>query len=228
MPERGVKPKRKEVSWSPRLAYAVGLMATDGCLSVDGRHIDLTSKDKEQLENFMRCIDKEIPITHKISGYTKKPVTRIQFSDVGLYNFFVSIGLTSRKTKTIGELIIPDDVFFDFLRGHLDGDGCFYSYYDTRWKNSFMFYLLFMSASKSHVVWIRATIQRLSGARGHITHAGKKGREIYTVRYGKAASLAICERLYANPTSICLTRKRLKIVRALGIVGLTLPKGRGE
>ncbi len=48
-------PKRT-YEWSPEIAYSVGLMASDGCLSKDGRHIDLTSVDIEQLENFSRAI----------------------------------------------------------------------------------------------------------------------------------------------------------------------------
>ncbi len=38
------------MKWTANLAYAVGLITTDGCLSKDGRHIDLTSKDLEQCE----------------------------------------------------------------------------------------------------------------------------------------------------------------------------------
>lgn len=41
-----MKPKGKPVKWSPKIAYAVGLITTDGSLSKDGRHIDLTSKDR--------------------------------------------------------------------------------------------------------------------------------------------------------------------------------------
>ena len=37
------------MKWTSELAYAVGLLTTDGSLSKDGRHIDLTSKDVEQL-----------------------------------------------------------------------------------------------------------------------------------------------------------------------------------
>ena len=53
----GPKPKNTvDTSWSPNLSYAVGLLASDGCLLGDGRHIDLTSKDKEQILNFQRKI----------------------------------------------------------------------------------------------------------------------------------------------------------------------------
>jgi len=46
----GIKPKEQvNRKWSPDLAYAIGLLTTDGCLANDGKHFDLTSKDMEQL-----------------------------------------------------------------------------------------------------------------------------------------------------------------------------------
>ncbi len=41
--------------WNANLAYAVGLIAADGCLSKDGRHIILVSKDIEQLLDFLNA-----------------------------------------------------------------------------------------------------------------------------------------------------------------------------
>src|SRR3989344_5404579 len=141
------KPKNKvRINWSPNFAYAIGLLTTDGNLSPDGRHIELTSKDLEQLENFMKCLKIQNKIGQKISGFTKRKTTRIQFGDINFYKFLLSIGLMPNKSKTMGRIQIPDAYFFDFLRGHFDGDGTFYSYWDPRWKSSFMFYTVFISA----------------------------------------------------------------------------------
>jgi len=124
----GIKPKEKvKLEWSPNFAYAIGLLASDGCLLNDGRHIDLTSKDTEQLENFLHALNIDVRITTKHSG-TGKKYQRVQFGDVLFCNFLVDIGFTPAKSKTIGELCIPKKYFFDFLRGSFDGDGCFYSY----------------------------------------------------------------------------------------------------
>lgn len=218
---RGPKPKREGVTWSGRIAYAVGLMATDGCLSNDGRHLELTSKDKEQLINFLGCINKDVRISTKISGFTKNQVYRIQFSDVTLYRFLESVGLTPRKTHMMGALSVPDELFFDFLRGHHDGDGSFYSYFDPRWKSSFMFYLSFVSASEAHILWLRERIHHLSGAKGHITT--DKNRGICQLKFGKAESLVILARMYPSSSLVHLKRKRLKIQNALRIVGQSLP-----
>lgn len=208
--------------WSAELAYAVGLIATDGCLSSSGRHINLTSKDTEQLQNFMRCIGREIKISTKKSSFVPKGITYVQFGDVVLYDFLLSIGLTPHKTKTISKLAIPEEYFFDFLRGHHDGDGSFYSYYDPRWRSSFMFYLQFISASKTHVEWIRSELYRRLGVKGHITSS--KGSCVIQLKYAKAESIKVLKKMYPRPDVICLSRKRLKIERALRIVGQSLDK----
>ncbi len=122
------------------------------------------------------------------------------------------------KTKTLGALKIPDEYFWDFLRGAYDGDGCFYSYWDPRWKSSFMYYLTFISASEMHIKWIDSAIERLAGVKGKIT----KHRSVYQLRYAKRSSFAILQKMYPRKGVISLSRKRLKIENALGIVGQRL------
>ena len=75
----------------------------------------------------------------------------VQFKNVLFYEFFISTGLTPRKSKTLGALKIPEKLFWDFLRGAYDGDGSSYAYWDKRWRSSFMFYTCFVSASKVHI-----------------------------------------------------------------------------
>jgi intein-encoded DNA endonuclease-like protein len=221
MAKPGPKPKRDNVEWSPRVAYGVGLFTTDGCLSIDGRHLDFTSKDIEQLENFKKCFDLDTKISYKTSGFTDKKYPRLQFSDVGLYRFFESIGLEPAKTKTIGVIDIPKKYYFHFLRGHLDGDGCFYSYWDKRWKSSYMFYLTFSAYSEPHIVWIRKALKDRLGVSGHLSKPSKK--RIFELKYAKKESMKILEKMYHDKDVICLSRKRLKIEKALGIMGKQLP-----
>jgi len=201
--------------WSPEFAYALGLLATDGNLSKDGRHFNLTSKDEEQLKNFMSCLGIKVKIGYKKSGYTGNLATQIQFGDVLLYRFLTNIGFTPAKTKTIGHLKIPSKYFFDFLRGHFDGDGYFYSYWDPRWKSSFMFYTCFVSASEKHLLWIRKKINTLLRIKGHISKG--KTSTIYQLKYAKEESLKLLPNLYHSKKVVCLSRKRKKVDRALKI-----------
>jgi hypothetical protein len=117
-------------------------------------------------------------------------------------------------------LDIPEEYFFDFLRGHFDGDGTFYSYSDPRWRSSYMFYTVFISASQKHVLWLRKKIFELIGVKGHLTKNGKT--PIYEVRYAKAESLQLLPKLYYNREVVCLSRKRKKIEKALAVEGKRL------
>lgn len=204
--------RKIKTTWSPELAYAVGLITTDGNLSSDGRHISFTSKDKEQIENFLGCLKCDNKITKNVSGSGNLSL-RVQIGDIHFYKFLLKVGLTPAKTKTLGKIKIPKKYFFDFLRGHLDGDGTFYSYFDPRWKNSYMFYTIFISASKDHLDWIRKEITRHIGILGHITKA--KTSSIYQLKYAKADSLKLLGKIYYNNQVICLSRKREKIALAL-------------
>src|SRR3972149_12282508 len=94
--------------WSPKVAYAIGLITTDGCLSKDGRHIDFTSKDLEQVQNFSKALGLTNKIGLKSSGFSNKKYYRIQFGNVKFYRFLLKIGLTPSKSRSIGNLKIPE------------------------------------------------------------------------------------------------------------------------
>ncbi len=214
MGKRGPKPKKIiDERWNANLAYAVGLIATDGCLSKDNLLIDLTSKDREQLENFSKCLDVNFTIGNKWNKNGNKHL-RIQFKNRIFYDFLLSVGLTPRKSLTMGRLAIPDKYFYDFLRGSFDGDGCFYSYWDPRWKSSHMFYIEFVSASEKHIDWLRTEIHERLGIKGHVT----KGINIcFHLKYAKKEAIEIIKKMYYNPKVVSLSRKRLKIKKALKI-----------
>ncbi len=217
-----MKPLRKvNVRWSPEFAYAIGLLVTDGCLYSDGRHINLTSKDEEQVKNFMKCLALDNKIGKKSrGGELEKKYFVVQFGDVLFYKFLGSIGVTSHKSKTLGAIKVPDEFFFDFLRGHFDGDGTFYSYWDPRWRSSYMFYTVFLSASGSHIAWIRTAIFKKLHLKGYMTVTGKT--PMYEVKYAKAESLKLLPKLYYNADVVCLSRKRERIEKALAIANKTL------
>lgn len=204
------------MKWTSNLAYAVGLLTTDGNLSKDGRHLELTSKDIEQLNNFKKCLGLKVAITWKTSGYSRgdKKYPRVQFGNVRLYKWLLKIGLMPNKTKIISNVKIPDKYFFDFLRGHFDGDGYLYFYFDKRWKKSFLFYLNFISASPRHISWLRFTLKRLLGIKGHLNHSNKG---VIVLRYAKTESKKILKRMYFGKNMICLQRKYKKVRKAFKI-----------
>ena len=219
MGKSGPKPKGKvKLRWSPNFAYAIGLMVSDGNLSPDGRHINFTSKDLEMIQLFQKSLGIEVHIGRKANSTSKeKSYFVTQFSDVLFYKFLMSIGLMPNKSKLIGEIKVPAKYFFDFLRGSFDGDGCTYSYWDKRWRSSFMFYTSFVSASPPHITWIREEIYKRIGIHGHVTMNGT--HVLQQLKYAKADSLKLLRKMYYSRSAMCLSRKRLKIVKMLDTVG---------
>lgn len=217
MRNRGIQPRGKvKIKWNASFAYAIGLLTTDGCLYNDGRHMSLTTKDLEQANNFKKCLGLNVKIGKKSGGSSKiKKYFHVQFGDVLFYRFLLSIGLNSAKSKTIGEIEIPDEFFFDFLRGCFDGDGCFYSYWDPRWRSSHMFYVEFVSASKKHIDWLRAMLNKKLKLKGHLTKT--KNSSVFQLKYAKKEALEVIKKMYYTPRVVCLSRKRLKINKALGV-----------
>ena len=217
--KRGVKPKGKvKIKWSSNFAYALGLLASDGCLSPSGRHIIFVSKEKEQIHNFLKALSIQVLVGTVYSGYKGKTALRVQFGDVLFYQFLMSIGLTPNKSKTIGKIKIPPEYFFDFLRGSFDGDGCTYSYVDPRWKSSFMFYTVFISASEEHIIWLQREIYIRLAIRGHSTGGGRNN-SIFQLQYAKVDWLKLLRKMYYRKGLLNLSRKRLKIEKMLSIVG---------
>lgn len=202
--------------WTSELAYVVGLITTDGNLSKDGRHIELTSKDLAQVETFSKLLNLRARISAKRGSYgTGKKYFRVQFGDVKLYRFLLKIGLIPNKTRKLGKLKIPDQYFADFLRGHLDGDGYTYSYWDKRWKNSFMLYTGFVSASKPHIMWLQERIKRLYGLTGAVKPEDKS---TFSLKFAKRESMVLLKRIYYKEGLPCLQRKHSKIMQSLGII----------
>lgn len=216
MGKRGPKPRcTVSTRWSTALAYAIGLITTDGSLSIDGRHINLTSKDKILLESFKNCLKIHNKIGRKNDG-KKNVCYQVQFGDVNFYKFLQSLGLMPNKTKILKSIAIPDGYFFDFLRGHFDGDGTFYSYWDPRWRSSFMFYTVFLSVSLNHVKWLRGEIYKRLGIWSHMDESSS--RVCYQLKYAKRESLVLLKKLYYHQKVIHLPRKLLKINKALSII----------
>lgn len=215
----------KLFSWSPQMAYAIGLLVTDGNLSSDGRHITMSSVDTEQLETFKQClqISTRIVASPKSSLGVKK-YYRVQWSDVQFYRWLLTVGILPAKTYTIGRLEVPDQFFRDFIRGHLDGDGCITVYkdhYNTKKNDAYVYirlFVRFISASRLHAEWLRETLERLLGITGDMSQAkpsplGTVG--IWQLKYMKKESLKLLNWMYYAPGIPSLTRKRQKAERTI-------------
>jgi len=213
-PRKGDRGVLIPLEWSSRTAYIVGLMATDGCLVGDRRHLVLTSADMSLLETFRDLIGKpKVKIRRKTSPLGS--AHDLQFGDVALWRFLEAAGLTPRKSLTLGELHVPDECFFDCARGLLDGDGSISNFEHAPTPRQYPAYryerllVKFHSASRAHIDWLRDTVLRLVERRGYIAAIQPEGRSnpVYVLTYGKDASIALLEQMYRSSDSPRLMRK---------------------
>ena len=108
------------------------------------------------------------------TGWGVKPYYRVAFSDAQMYRWLLKIGLFPAKTLTMGKINIPKKYFRDFLRGHLDGDGCITTFKDkwNTFKNPKYVYIRlcvrFQSSSQAHIEWLRKNIKENLGIDGNL------------------------------------------------------------
>ena len=200
--------------WSANFAYAVGLITTDGYLSSDGRHIEFTSKDLLQVQAFVDILKLSNQITTKNSTYNPKGVYyRVQFGNVKLYRFLQGIGLSSNKSKALGELKIPRRYFADFLRGHLEGDGNISIAAHPESAHP-QLRLRFSSASIKHLIWLKDQIsQYFRIERGFILSPPVRAH--YLV-YAKEDSITLLKLVYYAGVKYYLERKYLTLQKLQG------------
>jgi hypothetical protein len=200
-----------DTTWTAELAYAVGLIATDGCVS--NNSVSVVSGDREMLETFKACV----PRAGRIGRHGAN-AWHVYVSSVEFCRWLATIGIHPRKSLTIRSIAVPDEFFFDLARGLLDGDGSVTNfilnpggvakrYPNYRYER---INVVFRSASHDHVEWIRSTMQRLLGVETALLREPIRVRtsRMYTLRYGKPATLRILARFYADPAAPCLRRKR--------------------
>jgi hypothetical protein len=213
-PVPGSRTATAPIEWTADLAYAVGLIATDGNLSRRPGRLSIVSNDVDLLDMVRQRLNLTAPIRPHRGGYGHR-CHHIAWSDRRFYDWLTTAGLTPAKSLTLGPLAIPDEYFADFLRGCIDGDGSIVTYvdrYNTVKSPAYVYTRLFVSivsASPRFVEWIQARVQCLRGLSGSlaITRSTSR-RNMWRLRYAKRESLAVLRWIYYAPELLCLGRKR--------------------
>jgi hypothetical protein len=127
------------------------------------------------------------------------------------------VGITGRKSLSIGALAVPEDLLLDVARGLLDGDGSIINKRaraDTGRRSDYYWEYLqtkFVCGSRSHLEWLRECLASALGIEGLIITRAARGRrhECFTLRYGKRASHVLLRAVYRDGRAPRLTRKWL-------------------
>jgi hypothetical protein len=174
--------------------YLVGLVASDGCLSNDGRHVIIVAKDRV----FLQGLKRHFSFSAKVGIVNRNKANesfRLQIGDVKLYRFLLNIGLMANKSLTLGRLKIPKKHFSLFLRGVIDGDGCI-----RRWNHpqngNEQWSLRIYSGSKMFLLWLNSMIEKTMFVTGPL-HTNSV-TNVYVLKYGKMAAKEILRFCYCS------------------------------
>jgi len=184
--------KRKDLNITgPNLWYLVGLITSDGSLSSDGRHIDITAKEYEFLERIKNATG----ITNKIGskyGLKKQKAYHIQIGNKNFYNFLLMVGLTPKKSLTIRSLNVSREHFADFLRGLIDGYGCIRRWIHPSNKRE-QWNLRIYSGSGVFIKWLNSITENMLHVKGRVH---KERDRLWILKYGKMAAKEISRQCY--------------------------------
>lgn len=191
------------------LWYIVGLIATDGSLSKDLRHVVLVSKDEKLLIDVRESLYVKNTIGKKSRGgdRQKKIYSVLQIGDKKFFNYLLSLGLMPNKSLILGAVTVPNAYFIDFLRGVIDGDGNIANWTHHTNKNE-QWALRITSGSKRFVEWLKNETEQKFSVRGKIYGYKNMGRQnfIYHIKFGKLAAKVILKKCYYK-NCLALSRK---------------------
>lgn len=208
-PARASMLMRKDKWWyevpPDSLWYLVGLITSDGCLSADGRHVDITAKDKDFLEKVRQEFKLHSKIREKRNEQNQVSHS-LQISSKAFYLFLLSLNLIPRKSKKLGGLIVPEPLFHSFIRGVIDGDGCIRNWIHPQ-NGREQWSIRIYSGSNLFLQWLSKKIAILYGLYGAL-HQNQSGN-VSVLKYGKMATQRLLILCYSEG-SLCLQRKYRK------------------
>lgn len=155
---------------SPNKAYFLGLIYADGWIIHNKKvgtyefGLQLQDQDKYILEKLnqefggVHDIIRTPPKEKIIKGVktTSKEQNTLRVYSKQLVDDLISLNIVSNKTKSSLYPVIPDEYFLDFLRGYIDGDGCYYINNDGNCVVSIT------CSHKQPLEWISSTLQRMN------------------------------------------------------------------
>jgi hypothetical protein len=198
------------------LWYTIGYIAADGSLSIDKRHIDITSKDRKHLYSIRNVLGLKNKIGRKTRSSEKEKVySQLQIGDVAFYRYLESLGFIQKKSLTLGPIKVDMRFFADFLRGVIDGDGSITTWIHKTNSNR-QWSLRIFSASFLFINWLNNLVNKYFNIKSKLYRRKEKGKEnpIYVLKFGKIMAIKILREIY-YPGCIALGRKAIQAQECL-------------
>lgn len=155
-------------TWTPAMAWVLGLIYTDGCLVKPTRTskfmVTVGQKEEELLEKLLVLLKSNAKLTFKPKRGITGALYTISINNEEIYADLQRLGLTPAKSLTLQFPDMPSDCVRHFIRGCWDGDGSVY------------FQKRDLRPMASYVSGARLFIERLVG---HLVNLGLPDRTIY-------------------------------------------------
>lgn len=227
-------------TWSPEMAYVLGIIYTDGHIN-PGRlrdplykttstssRLTITQKEPELLEKVLQLMGCTSTL-HKrkrreYNGNVAGEVYYFHIHSETFYEELIKLGVTANKSKVLTFPEMPDTYIRHFIRGCWDGDGSFY-FSGGKLQASFV------SGSKEFIEGLNkelflAGIVKSSKERKHgsfskvplAVHKSKKSNS-YSIKLTTNANMEIFYKLLYDGVeeSMYLTRKYNIVMKGLGL-----------
>jgi len=190
-------------AWTPDMAYVLGFVLADGCITANGL-LKIDSADQDILVDIRNALDSTHPVKAHWFARSTKPTyclaIRRRYFTVSLAKH----GIHPAKTYDVHWPDSPSSMFPHLLRGYFDGDGYVYFHngdsYSRRIEASF-------STASAHL--LQDLQERLMTV--HITaHLYESHRYAgnYRLRIGTKDSMKLYELMYPSAVGLHLLRKR--------------------
>lgn len=197
-------------AWSPEMAYVLGLLITDGCISKvkNGSYrIRLCLNDKELLEKVAKTMGSSQPITP--SKY-QAGLYLFLFGRKRIAQDLITLGVVPRKSLVLKFPDVPKVYLREFIRGIFDGDGSVY--FDTRSKNCPV-RSKFCSGSKDFIHGLEVSLQSLGMPKRNIYEQKTKNGTCYMFRYGHEDSKKLFAALYIGARNELFLERKYSLFR---------------
>jgi len=193
--------------WNPSSAYVLGFFMADGCVEPKYNRIscELSMKDYEHLVNIRNLIESRNPICVKKTRYS----CSLSIHNRKMVNDVISKGMIPRKTTRVKLPEMPDNIFNDFLRGYIDGDG-------SIWYNNDISLVLQILGNLRFIKDIHQKILNKYNISGSISEHNKSlnTQNCYRLKYySKNARIILNDVYYEN----CFALMRKKVL-ARGVI----------
>jgi intein/homing endonuclease len=191
-------------NWSPAFSYFLGFFMADGNIDLKSKavRIKINQKDKYLLEHFANLMK-----TNRLVASFQN-CCELRINNLLIIRRLIAVGcIPGNSLNNKFPESLPDDYFFDFLRGYIDGDGSIYicKSVASRQKNVLRMSVL---GSETFLKRIVEKIEKSLSLKSKYAIRQTKSKHLYSVTFNGEFARRICKALYEKSGSVCLERKK--------------------